>query len=58
MSVLEIVIVVLFSLGASIYIILAIYDLKHPERKELKKKKKEEKKLEKEKQKNDEKGMY
>lgn len=62
MSVLEIIIVVCFTLGAGLYVFLAIWDLKHPERKEAKKKAKEEKKALKEKQKNekenDETGMY
>lgn len=62
MSVLEIIIVVCFGLGVSLYLFLAIWDLKHPERREEKKRKRLEKKEEKKARKNEtddnETGMY
>lgn len=58
MSTLEIIIVVCFAVGCLGYIALAIYDLKHPERKELKKQKKLEKKKAKENNENNEEGKY
>ena len=58
MSTLEIIIVVCFALGCCIYIGLAIYDLKHPERKQLKKQKKLEKKKAKENNENNKDGNY
>ena len=48
MSVLEIIICVVMGVGVIIYFATALYELKHPEKKEARKKAKEEKKRKKE----------